>query len=333
MSATELPIGCTGSGALHADTEPFDVEKRFRMVKESGAFDYFDRTPLPGELDLYKKCSADFALPIRGGGFFYALGRDEPLLEWHLRIGADLGAIVHNVQIGTFDAAGKPVTDQQVVDAYLRAYDIGANLGIDACFEVHVNMWSEHYGRIQRVAEMVEARGIPYNMTLDCSHIIFKIDNPEEQAVQNMRADIDAGTLELNPAKPNHVCGIWIERNWIRHCHARAAAPGGPKNAWMNHPNGKPGRGIQYPFVKPEPGQWHAAWNEEKLEPWKMVMRQLMRHHAENPASRLRQISTEFIPNPDYGGGAKYSIFEQNVACAKWLRAEWQQISPQRPAT
>jgi hypothetical protein len=49
----------------------------------------------------------------------------------------------------------------------------------------------------------------------------------------------------------------------------------------------------------------------------------LMRHHAADPNSTLRQISTEFIPNPDYGGGAKYSIFEQNVACAKWLRQTW----------
>ena len=153
--AKTLPIGCTGSGATHIGTDPFDVPVRFRMVKESGAFDYFDRTPLPGELDLYKKCAKDNDLPIRGGGFFYARGGDEPLREWHLRIGAELGAIVHNVQIGTFDATGKPVTDQQVVDAYLRAYDIGQKLGIDACFEVHVNMWSEHYGRIQRVVEMV----------------------------------------------------------------------------------------------------------------------------------------------------------------------------------
>ncbi len=91
----------------------------------------------------------------------------------------------------------------------------------------------------------------------------------------------------------------------------------------MSHPNGRPGRGIQYPFFKPEPGQWHAEWDEAKLEPWKMVMRQLMHHHATNPNSTLRQISTEFIPNPDYGGGAKYSIFEQNVACAKWFRQTW----------
>ena len=34
-------------------------------------------------------------------------------------------------------------------------------------------------------------------------------------------------------------------------------------------------------------------------------------------------LSTEFIPYPDYGGGAKYSIFEHSVACATWIREEW----------
>jgi hypothetical protein len=45
----DLPIGCTASGATHIGTEPFDVPLRSRMVKEAGVFDYFDRTPLPGE--------------------------------------------------------------------------------------------------------------------------------------------------------------------------------------------------------------------------------------------------------------------------------------------
>jgi len=29
----------------------------------------------------------------------------------------------------------------------------------------------------------------------------------------------------------------------------------------------------------------------------------------------------------DYGAGAKYSIFENNVACAEWIRSEWRAIS------
>ena len=53
------------------------------------------------------------------------------------------------------------------------------------------------------------------------------------------------------------------------------------------------------------------------------MIRELFAFHARNPASKLGQISCEHIPNVDYGAGAGYSIFEQNVACARWLRAEW----------
>ncbi len=84
------------------------------------------------------------------------------------------------------------------------------------------------------------------------------------------------------------------------------------------------GRGIQYPFLAPEPGQWHSPWDEAKLEPWKEVLRHLMVWHAASDESSLTTISTEFIPFPDYGEGAKYSIFDNSVACAQWLRKTWE---------
>jgi hypothetical protein len=59
------------------------------------------------------------------------------------------------------------------------------------------------------------------------------------------------------------------------------------------------------------------------LEPWKEVVRQLLKHHATDSASELATITTEFIPWPDYGAGAKYSLFEHSVACATWIREEW----------
>jgi hypothetical protein len=83
------------------------------------------------------------------------------------------------------------------------------------------------------------------------------------------------------------------------------------------------GRGIEYPFIQPKPGEWHSEWNEEKLEPWKEVIRLLFEHHANRDESPLQSISTEFIRNPDYGDNAKYSIFEHSVACAKWIRKTW----------
>jgi len=163
---------------------------------------------------------------------------------------------------------------------------------------------------------------VNFNMTLDHSHVIFKMDNPEEQEVQHMRADIESGKLELDPFRHGNVCQRWIDANYVRHAHARAAIPNGPQNVWAMI-EGKPGRGIQYPFVRPKSGEWHSEWDAEKLEPWKEVVRQLLKHHASDPDSKLATISTEFIPWPDYGAGAKYSLFEHSIACAEWIRAEW----------
>ena len=72
-------------------------------------------------------------------------------------------------------------------------------------------MWSEHFGRVARVAEAVERPRVKFNMTLYHSHVIFKIDNPEAQEVQGMRADVEAGRVELDPFKLGNVCQQWID--------------------------------------------------------------------------------------------------------------------------
>ncbi len=86
------------------------------------------------------------------------------------------------------------------------------------------------------------------------------------------------------------------------------------------HPDGSVGRGIQYPFRRPDPGTYHADWDEAALEPWKLVVRRLLAWHAAHPSSPLGQMSMEFIPFPDYGAGGRYSIFDNAVACASWVR-------------
>lgn len=325
MAAKELMIGIAEAGVMHATMNEFDIDTRFRMVKEAGVFDYMDKTPPSTEYHVYLAAMKKHDLPMLAGGWFYFIGRDEPLLEWHLRMGEELGQRAHNIQIFTHDIDKTPVTDGQVADLYMRVAEVGEQTGVIPCFEVHVNMWSEHFGRVERVARLVERRGVKFNMTLDHSHIIFKIDNPEEQRVQDMDRDIRSGALELDPFKPDNVCARWIQNGYVRHAHARAAIPNGPVNPWQKSPNGRPGRGIQYPFLRPAAGEWHSDWSEKALEPWKEVLRQLLRHHASDPTSRLATISTEFIPYPDYGGGAKYSIFEHSVACAAWIRQEWAQ--------
>jgi hypothetical protein len=127
----------------------------------------------------------------------------------------------------------------------------------------------------------------------------------------------------LDPAQPGHVCGRWIAAGWVAHAHARPAVPENPRNVWARHPDGRPGRGVQYPFVEPAPGAWHSPWSAQRLEPWKQVMRELLAHHARGPRTGRLLISTEIIPFVDYGAGARYSLFDDNVAVAAWLRAEW----------
>ena len=92
------------------------------------------------------------------------------------------------------------------------------------------------------------------------------------------------------------------------------------------HPDGTLGRGIQYPFKKPNDDEYHSLWEEKLLDPWKECILKLMKYHAKDPKSKLGQISTEFIPNTDYGEGCKYSLFEQGVECTKWMRNNWEKI-------
>jgi len=326
--AKELLVGITAGGVRHASVDPDEsVESKFRMVKESPVFDYIDKSPPPEDLDEYRRCSEKYDLPIRSGGWFYTLGKDEQLLEEKLRQSASLGSVLHNTQICTYHADGHLVTDEEVAEIYLRAAEIGEEVGCLPSFEVHVNMWNEDFRRVSKVADMVEARGATYRMTLDHSHVVFKIDNPEEQDVQNIRPAVESGELILDPFFEGNVCDEWIKRGFIWYCHARAAAPGGPKNIWAKNEDGSFGRGIQYPFIKPGPGEWHSEWDEAKLEPWKEVVRHLLAYHAANDNSPLMQISTEFIPATDYGEGSKFSIFEHSEACAKWIREEWGKVA------
>ena len=325
--ADELKFGIQTNGIKHGHDAPMpDIDTRFRMVRDAGVFDYVDKTPAPDEVEQFLAASAKYDLPIRAGGWFYTLGRDEALLKSNLALGKELGSLVHNTKVMMHHEDGHLVSDQEVVDFYLAAAEWGEEYGVVPCFEVHVNMWSEDFRRVATVARAIEAKGVEFHLTLDHSHVIFKIDNPEEQEVLNIRPAVESGELVLDPFRPGNVTDIWIDAGWVRHCHARAAIPANPKNTAATGEDGKPGRGIQYPFVQPKPGEYHAEWREEALEPWKQVVRSLLRHHAADASGQLGQISTEFIPNLDYGEGCGYSLFEQAIACTEWMRATWAEM-------
>src|SRR3546814_17337392 len=60
--------------------------------------------------------------------------------------------------VKTLHADGRPVTDKEVADFYVFAWEEGERRGIEPSFEIHVNMWSEDFRRVATVARMVEAR-------------------------------------------------------------------------------------------------------------------------------------------------------------------------------
>jgi sugar phosphate isomerase/epimerase len=322
----DLRIGVSGLGVLHTDASVPDIGTKFAMIKDSGVFDYIDRTPPRADLEDHLRASAKYGIPTFAGGFYYMVGRDEKLLEDNIRIGKECGSEVHNVQIFTNDAAGRPLSDDDIVDVYMKTAELGDKIGVLPCFENHINMWSEHPGRVQRVAEKVNEKGGKFSMTIDHSHVVMKMDNPVEQEVQQLDKDVQVGNLTLDPNKSGNVAKRWIDANYVVIAHARPAVPNNPINVWAKHPNGRFGRGVQYPWIKPAPGEWHSDWDERKLDPWKQTICDLLTYHAHHPESRMRCLTLEMIPPPDYGAGAKYSIFNNNVACAQWIRALWKDI-------
>ncbi|MFC3229570.1 hypothetical protein ACFOGJ_20145 [Marinibaculum pumilum] len=349
MTKPPFSIGCNGRGAQASSIdrpvslEEPPLEEQFRLVAETGVFDHFDRLPLPDQLPAYRALVERHALPVRTASWFYRLGEDEPLIGRNLQIAAEIGATMHNMMIFTHHAAGHVVTDDELVDCYLRSYDEGAKLGVEPAYELHVNMWSEDFRRVTPVAEAVMRRGVPFNYVLDYSHGIFKIGNPAEQEISGVRADVEAGRLILDPFEPGNLVDEWLDMGIVRWLQVRAAVPNGPPNIWSLHEPGrglaalpddpdqagKPGRGIMYPFTKPAPGEWHSPWHAWMLEPCKEVVRKVLRHHRDTPDSRLDFVTTEMINLPDYGHNARFSLIGQNAAIAAFVRDSWAEIAPE----
>lgn len=327
-AAPLLRIGCVAHGITHRAGELPSLDQRFAMVREAGVFDYVDRSPPDDEFRDTWRAAERHGLPVLAGSGTYTAGRDEAAFEAHIVKARLLGSVVHNVQLRAAHADGHALSDDEVAALCLRAHAFGQRHGVLPCFEVHVNMWSEHPGRVASVANRLAAQGVAIGLTLDPSHLVFKLGNPAELALLGLQADIDAGRIELDPARPGHVMQGWIEAGWVRHAHARAAVPGNPPNTRARHPDGRVGRGIQYPLVRPRPGEYVTDdWDEARLGPWKSAMRQLLQHHAARGQGRTLHVSCEYIPGIDYGAGHGYSLFEQNVAMARWLRSEWGPIA------
>lgn len=316
----KLLLGCNGRGAQHIPGAPPSIDEQFRMVKASGVFDFFDRMPQPGQESEYLRASEKHDLPMLTGLWTYTAGRDEALLLKNLRLTKDSGGLCHNIMLFRDHADGHALSDAEVVAFYRLAYEEAARLDIEITFEVHIYMWSEDVRRVLPVAQQVRAAGMPFNFLLDHSHVLIKLENPEEQDLCGIRADVEARQLILDPYEAGNIVDSWIAENMTLWHAVRPVAPNGPRNLWARHPDGQLGRACQYPFLRPRPGEWHSDWFAYKLEPSKEVVRKVLQAHLQNENSRLRYITTEIIDLPDYGDGARYSLFEHSVALAQWIR-------------
>lgn len=348
------PIGCNGRGVQDSSLsrpitiEEPSIEEQFRLVKAAGVFDGLDRLPMPHEVATFHRCSAQYDLPTYTASWFYAWGEDESILREKLALASQVGAKQHNIMLYWHDVNGRSITNEEVAEFYVRAYEIGMPLDVEPTMELHVNMWSEDPRRVAAVAQLVRAKGIPFNFTLDYSHILFKIGNEQELRICGIYDDVQAGRLELDPRQPGNLVQQWLDMGIVRWLQVRAAAPNGPRNTWATidlsrevaaipkfsifpYEDGIPGRGIIYPFTQPAPGEWHSDWDASQLDCIKEVVRLVLRHHAFNESSRLRAITTEMITLPDYALNAKFSLIAQNAAVAKFIRATWQSLDEAVP--
>ena len=325
-------LGCNGRGVQPSSLEQpigldeLSIREQFRLVKEAEVFDYFDRIPLRSNLDEYLSAMAEFDLPVATCSWFYQLGSDDALLSDNLKICQEVGAKCHNIMTFSEHADGHLLSDQEIADHYLDVYDQGMALGVEPTFELHVNMWTESFLRVAKVAKLVQERGVPFNYTMDYSHVNFKINNPEEQVLSEVQEQVAKGEVILDPFEPGSLCEQWLDMGIVKWTQLRTVAPNQPKNLWHKTETGEFARGIQYPMLKPQAGEWHSDWHAHLLEPSKEAIRKALRYHIQNPQSPLQYITTEMINLPDYGLGAKYNLFDQNVAAARFIRQAWREI-------
>lgn len=341
---TPVLIGCNGRGAQASSperpaafTEP-SLSNQFQMVAQAGVFDFFDRLPLENEVDDFLEFKAVNALPVHTASGVYALGDGYlPALRANMERAVKVGAKFHNMMVYNWHSEKRWVTDDEVIRAWLDAWALGQELGIEPCFELHVNMWSENPRRVSTVAEASDKQGVPFNLTLDYSHMLFKIGDEAELEVSGIRQDVAAGRVVLDPYEPNNLVDQWLDAGLVRWFQLRSVTPSGPRNLWSKHDSsngaagvpddphqrkrdGEYGRAILYPFTRPSPGEWHSPWEAWRLEPCKHVARKVLQYHADHPDSRLAVITTEMINLTDYGDGARFSLIDQNAAIARFLR-------------
>lgn len=324
-----LPVGINIDGVLDHDGLPDPTPaERWARVAASGAFDFVEKNVVPGEpFEPYFELIDRHALPIGVLGGIFVAGRDHERARAETKLAQRLKPRLYNCQLFANHATGYRLDDDEVADFFLRLSEWLAPAGVQPSFEVHVDLWNEEVRRVERVAEKLLRRGVRPRFTLDLAHLIFKAGNAEEMAISGLQVDRRDDAVLLNADHPQAVWKRWLAEGWIVHTHARSAVPNGPTNPWLRRRDGRPGRSIQYPFLEPAPGSYHSPWQAERLGPWKRAVREVIDAMVARPGDTPAQWACEFLPFADCGGGSRYSVWDNNVACATWLRELWREAS------
>jgi len=337
MSKKMFKLACAGRGIQPSSmekpvtdwlAEELPVDEQFRLLHETGLWDGIDRIPVDDDqLKQYLKASDQYNLPVLSGSWTYVLGKDEETLKSNLVRAREVGSKFHNLMVWAKHADGHYVTDQEVADSYLHTYDLAKPHGITISYEGHVDMWSEDFRRVTKVAEMVRSRGIPFNFCMDYSHCIFKIENEVEHAVSQMRGDKES-IRKLDPFNDDSFADEWLKQNMVVWTQVRPAAPNGPLNWWAFETGpwdglgyDRPGRSIQYPFSNPKPGEWHTdEWHAHKLATTKELVRKVIDQYLEVDDSKMEIMTIDNINLAAYGTGWKYNMFADSCLVAKFVR-------------
>lgn len=322
--SSDFLLGCTYNfSQAHEKLTPL---QRFQAVKDQGVFDYINWLPPEPIIEECIDASEATGLPMTTGNCSCQIGLDEERLMRNVRNASRVKMSMLNVMLKTHAADGREITDEEIINLYIRADELGQSLGVKVSFEVHVDCWSEKYGRVSPIIRKMRDRGVDFALTLDYSHVIFKINNVEQQEISGVREAVEAGDMVLDPFEDGNLCQEWLSQGVVHFAQFRPVSPHNPINLWARNPDGSLPRGIMYPFMRPRAGEWHSRWFAHELATCKEAFRLVMRHHLTHPSSQLKYVITEMIPSADYGMNAKFSLLEHNAACAAWIRKEWSHL-------